>query len=199
MAVQRLIGVYSSLRGNGRLGQFVEQRLGLFEVGGIEAFGKPGVDRGEQGSRLLRPALLPAQAREAHDTAQFPGLRVLPACDVDALLHRGLGLAHRLGTGEQGLALEPVELGFERRSPGPFDRVQAGSDRRERRCGLAARQLRIGLQRQQAAQARRTVAVYSLRNLGQPLLAFAGDAERPSVRAKGIRLPIRDAVLLANL
>jgi len=47
--------------------------------------------------------------------------------------------------------------------------------------------------------ARRTVTVYSLRNLGQSFLGFAGDAERPSVRAKGIRLPIRDAVLLANL
>ena len=48
MAVQRL-----SLRGNGRLGQFVEQRLGLFEVGGIEPFCKPAEDRGEQGGRLL--------------------------------------------------------------------------------------------------------------------------------------------------
>src|SRR5437868_2027570 len=28
---------------------------------------------------LLRPALLPAQAGEAHRAAQFPGLRVLPA------------------------------------------------------------------------------------------------------------------------
>jgi hypothetical protein len=42
----------SSLRSNGGLGQFVEQRLGLFEVGGIEAFGKPAEDGGEQGSRF---------------------------------------------------------------------------------------------------------------------------------------------------
>ena len=66
MAVQRLICGYSSLRGNGRLGQFVEQRLGLFEVGGVEAFGEPAEHWGEQGSCLLRPALLPAQAGEAH-------------------------------------------------------------------------------------------------------------------------------------
>jgi hypothetical protein len=38
------------LRGNRRLGQFVEQRLGLFEVGGVEAFGEPGEDRGEEGA-----------------------------------------------------------------------------------------------------------------------------------------------------
>src|SRR6516164_10662305 len=62
---------YSSLCGNRRLGQFVEQRLGLFQVGGVEAFGKPGVDRGEQGRRLLRPALLLAQAGEARCGAQF--------------------------------------------------------------------------------------------------------------------------------
>jgi len=44
-----------------RLSQFVEQRLGLFEVGGVEAFGEPAEDRGEEGRRLLRPALPVAQ------------------------------------------------------------------------------------------------------------------------------------------
>jgi hypothetical protein len=61
------------------LSQFIEQRLGLFEVSGIEAFGKPAEDGGEQGDRLLRPALVSAQAGEAHSTTQFPGLRVHPA------------------------------------------------------------------------------------------------------------------------
>ena len=99
MRVEPPLCPYSSLRGNGRLGQVVEQRLGLFEVGGIEAFGKPAEDWGEQGSRLLRPALLSAQAGEAHRTAQFPGLCVLPACDGDALLDGCLGLAHGPGAG----------------------------------------------------------------------------------------------------
>ena len=90
------------------------------------------VDRGEQGGRLLRPALLAAQAGEAHGAAQFPGLRVLPARDVDALLDGRLGLAHRPGAGEQGLALEPIELRFKRRSPHLFDRLQPGGDRRKR-------------------------------------------------------------------
>src|SRR6267378_4835906 len=72
----------SPLRGNRRLSQFVEQRLGLFEIGGVEAFGEPVEDRGEQCHRLLRPALLLAQAGEAHRAAQFPGLGVLPARDL---------------------------------------------------------------------------------------------------------------------
>src|SRR6516165_4910128 len=34
----------SPLRGNRMLGQFVEQRLGLFEIGGVEAFGEPALE-----------------------------------------------------------------------------------------------------------------------------------------------------------
>ena len=105
---RRLIGGYLSLRGNGRLGQLVEQRLGLFEVGRVEAFGEPAEDWGEQGDRLLRPGLLSAQAGEAHRAAQFPGLCVLPACDVDAFLDGRFGLAHRPGAGERRLAPEPI-------------------------------------------------------------------------------------------
>ena len=177
----------------------IEQRLGLFEVGGVEAFGEPGVDRGAQGGRLLRPALLAAQAGKAHRTAQFPGFRVLPACDVDALLDGRLGLAHRPGAGEQGLAPEPMELGFERRSPHLFDRLQPGSDRHKRRCGLADRQQRVGLQPQQDMLAHpKTVAPYRPFNLRQSLLAFAGSGERPAVRAKGDQVILRVALLLAD-
>jgi hypothetical protein len=70
---------------------------------------------------------------------------VLPAGDGDG---GGLGLAHRPGAGEQCLAPEPIKLRFKRRSPHLFDRLQPGGGRRERRFGLAGRQLRIGLQRQ---------------------------------------------------
>ena len=145
MAVQRLICGYSSLRGNGRLGQVVEQHLGLFEVSGIEPFGKPAEDWGEQCDRLFAPALLLAQAGEARCGAQFPGLRVLPARDGDGLLQGRLGLAHRAGADEQGLAPEPIKLRFKRRSPCLFDRLQPRDDRRKRRFEVAARQLRIGL------------------------------------------------------
>src|SRR6516165_6034719 len=66
-------------------------------------------------SSLLRPSLLSAQAGEAHRTTQFPGLRVLPARGVDALLDGRLGPAHRPGAGEQSLALEAIKLRFKRR------------------------------------------------------------------------------------
>src|SRR5208283_3806414 len=157
----------SPLCGNRRLSQFVEQRLGLFEVGGVEAFGEPAEDRGEQGGRLLRPALLAAQAGEAHPGAQFPGLRVLSARDVDAFLDGRLGIAHRAGAGEQGLTPEPIKLGFKRRSPRLFHHLQPGSGRYKRRFGLAARQLRIGLQCQQSISVHPwAVAVHPLCDLG---------------------------------
>ena len=41
--------------------------------------------------------------------------------------------------------------------------------------------------------------LHPLSNLSQPLLAFAGGAERPSSFAEGIRVEVRDAVLLADL
>src|SRR4051812_11355229 len=42
------------------------------------------------------------------------------------------------------------------------------------------------------------VSFHSLGNLGQALLAFAGNAARPSVHTKCIRLNAPDAVLLAD-
>ena len=136
---------YLSLRGNRRLSQFNEEGAGGFEVGGVEAFGEPAEDWGEQCDCLFAPALVSAQAGEARRGAQFPGLRVLSSCDVHALLDGGLGLARRAGAGEQCLAPEPIELRFVLRSPRLFDRLQPGGDRCERRFGFAARQLRVGL------------------------------------------------------
>jgi hypothetical protein len=42
------------------------------------------------------------------------------------------------------------------------------------------------------------LAIHPLANLGQPLLAFAGHADRPSIGAKGLSVILRDAVLLAD-
>ena len=110
-----------------------------------------------------------------------------------------LGLAQRPGAGEHGLALEAMELCFKRRSSSLFDRLQPGGDRHERRFGLADRQLRIGLQRQQNLLARpKTVTVQPLFNLSQSLLAVAEGAKRPSLYDKGERVIVRDALLLAD-
>ena len=54
------------------LAELVEQRLGVFEIGGIEAFGEPAVDGREQLARLAPPALFSPQPRQARRRAQLP-------------------------------------------------------------------------------------------------------------------------------
>jgi MFS family permease len=51
--------------------QFLQQRLGVLQVGGVEAFGEPAVDLGEHRARLVAMALLREQPREASRRAQF--------------------------------------------------------------------------------------------------------------------------------
>src|SRR5437764_1213277 len=50
--------------------QFVEQRLGLLEVGRVKALGEPTVDRREELVSLSALALLPPQTSKAHGSAQ---------------------------------------------------------------------------------------------------------------------------------
>jgi hypothetical protein len=82
-----------------------EEGAGGLQIGGVEAFGEPGVNRGEEGDRLLRPTLLAAQAGEAHRGAQFPGLCVLPARDGDGLLQSCLSVACRPGAASKASPL----------------------------------------------------------------------------------------------
>jgi len=51
--------------------QLVEQRLGLFQVGSVEALGEPAVDVGEHRARFVTAILRRKQPREAHGCAQF--------------------------------------------------------------------------------------------------------------------------------
>ena len=67
--VEPLICAYSPLRGNRRLSQFVEQRPGLFEVGGVEAFGEPAEDWGEEGRAWCCSAKSPAETPPCPDGA----------------------------------------------------------------------------------------------------------------------------------
>ena len=71
MPAEPLICAYSPLPGNRRLSQFVEQRLGLFEIGGIEPFGKPAVDRCPQIAGFTAPTLLRSQLGEIARSTQF--------------------------------------------------------------------------------------------------------------------------------
>src|SRR5690348_18140291 len=50
--------------------QFVEQRLGVFEIGGVETLGEPVIDFREHHTRLVATPLLREQPREAHRRAQ---------------------------------------------------------------------------------------------------------------------------------
>ena len=45
--------------------QLAEQRLGFFQIGGVEAFGKPAVDGREEVARLGAPALARQEPGEA--------------------------------------------------------------------------------------------------------------------------------------
>jgi len=56
--------------------QLVEQRFRLFQIGGVEALGEPGVSGREQLARVL--ALIAPQPGEAGRGAQFEQLAVLP-------------------------------------------------------------------------------------------------------------------------
>ena len=51
--------------------QFIEQRLGVLQVGGVEALGEPAVDFGEHRARLVAAALRREQPRETRRRAQF--------------------------------------------------------------------------------------------------------------------------------
>src|SRR6516162_4302801 len=62
--------------------EFVEQRLGRFEIGCIEALGEPAVDRREEIMGFGAAALVAAQPGEAHRSAQFPELGVLFPSDA---------------------------------------------------------------------------------------------------------------------
>jgi hypothetical protein len=52
--------------------KFVQQRFGLFEVGGIEALGEPIVDWCQEVTRLLAFASLAPKARQVTRCAEFP-------------------------------------------------------------------------------------------------------------------------------
>jgi hypothetical protein len=67
-------------------GEFREQRFGLFEVGGVEAFGEPAVDRRQEIMGLGEFALVSPQPGEARRGAQLQGFRLLTPGGIDRSL-----------------------------------------------------------------------------------------------------------------
>src|ERR1700680_2274828 len=50
---------------------FVEQSLGVLQIGGIEAFGEPIVDFGEHCARFVAPAYVAEQSCQTHQRSQL--------------------------------------------------------------------------------------------------------------------------------
>ena len=60
------------------LSQVVEQRLRVLQIARVEAFGEPGVERGEEGAGFIALALALPEPRQAGGGAQLERLGLLP-------------------------------------------------------------------------------------------------------------------------
>jgi len=73
--------------------QLVKQRLCLFQVGRVKAFGEPAIDWRKKVARFGSTTLVAAEPGEAHSGAQFPELCFLLPSDVEGLAKQLLGNA----------------------------------------------------------------------------------------------------------
>src|SRR5437899_1149308 len=95
------------------LSQLVEQRLRLFQVGGIEALGEPAENGCEEVARPGRPALFAPKPGKAHRSAQLPRFRLLlpggfersAEAHLRSLLVRGI-------EAQPQLRVQPMQLWF---------------------------------------------------------------------------------------
>jgi len=71
--------------------ELIEQRLRLFEVGRVEAFGEPVIDRRQKVASFRMAPLVAPQAAEARSDAQFPHLGLLLPGDAQRLAVLFLG------------------------------------------------------------------------------------------------------------
>jgi hypothetical protein len=99
--------------------QFVEQRLCLFKIGRVEAFGEPAVDRREEAAGFGAAALVAAEPGEACGGAQFPELGLLFLGDDQGLAIQSLG-GLGMSLPQQQLAFVPVQLRLEPTLPCPL-------------------------------------------------------------------------------
>src|SRR5215471_10066603 len=97
--------------------QLRQQRLGLLQVGGVKAFGEPGIDGRQQLPSFCALALALPQATQAHRRAQLPRLRTLALSKVDSLMTTSFSLIlHRQS--QQELPMEPIQLRLVETLPG---------------------------------------------------------------------------------
>jgi hypothetical protein len=84
----------SRQRSNTRSRQLTDQHLCLFQIGGLEAFGEPAVDRRDEVAGFDAPAPSAAEAGEAHGGAQPPELGLQLLGDA-----QGVVIQFRIGFG----------------------------------------------------------------------------------------------------
>jgi len=89
--------------------QFVEERFCLLEIGGIEAFGEPAIDRREKVAGFNVLVLVATEPGEAHGGTQFPELGLLFLGDTQSLPIEFLG-GLRMALCQQQPTLAPVQL-----------------------------------------------------------------------------------------
>src|SRR5437667_6938813 len=90
-----------------------QQRLRVDEVARVEAFGEPGVERGEEGAGFLALALALPEPRQGGGGAQLERLGLLPPGDLQGLAEERLRLLDRIAVDvEENLGPQPVQLGL---------------------------------------------------------------------------------------
>src|SRR5215472_6130535 len=103
--------------------QFVEQRLCLFEILCVEAFGEPAVNRRQKIAGLSAATVVAAESSEAYNRTQFPELGPLLSGNPQGFVVQFLG-----GLGmplpQQQLPFVPVQLCRQPALPSPFDDLQ---------------------------------------------------------------------------
>src|SRR6266851_6093723 len=75
--------------------EFVEQRLRVFQICRVEAFGEPGVDVSEHHARLVTAVGVTQQSRKAHRRAQFPPFGLLNTRELNRGTEAALSFLNR--------------------------------------------------------------------------------------------------------
>src|SRR5439155_10695148 len=96
-----------------RLPQVLQQRPRVLQVARVEAFGEPGVERGEERAGRVTLALALPEPRQAGGRAQLERLGLLPPGDLQGVAEERLRLLDRIPVHvEENLCSQPVELGI---------------------------------------------------------------------------------------
>src|SRR5208337_3093072 len=133
----------------GAITQFLQQRPGVFEIGGVEALGEPVVDVGEHRARIVAAVGTHQHSRERGGRAQFERFRPLLSGLLDRVLDRR-SRQSRIGrtlTQEQ-LAAKTINFRFPETFAAATDEVQGVADRLQTMFDASGSQARLGKSRE---------------------------------------------------